>query len=203
MTLGEGKQRAIALLDEYSNNGTLLGSEHRGRMDHLLRFPMFFDLAQKQAALARPLVGETLIRQGEPEEGETDWREHPLPGGFLSLRSLTDEHGQSWELFRLTGETLALPGAFRGTLRMRYERAPETITLTTPDSAPFEVAEDAQAALPYYVASQCLLYEEPEASGFLQEQFQNLLQNLRPERPARQRRVENQLFCAPERRTRL
>jgi len=44
------------------------------------------------------------------------------------------------------------------------------------------------------VAAQCLLYEEPEASAFLQEQFQNLLLNLRPERQERQTRVENRLY---------
>jgi len=193
MTLGEGKQLAVALLDEYSNNGTILDSSHRGRMDHMLRFSLFFDLAQKQAALARPLVGETDLTQDTP--GDTPgWREYPLPEGFLRLRTLTDERGAPWELFRLTGESIALPESFRGTLRMQYDRAPRTITLSTPDDTPFEVAEDAQAALPYSVAAQCLLYEEPEASAFLQEQFQNLLLNLRPERQERQTRVENRLY---------
>ena len=199
MTLGEGKQLVVALLDEYSNNGTILGSEHRGRMDHMLRFSLFFDLAQKQAALARPLVGETYLCQDTPGT-EPGWREYPLPAGFLRLRRLTDEQGRNWELFRLTGEGISLPESFQGVLRLEYDRVPATITLNTPDTTPFEVAEDAQAALPYSVAAQCLLQEEPETSAFLQEQFQNLLLNLRPERTSRQQRVENRLFGGEKRR---
>lgn len=301
MNLGQAKERALALLDEYSNNGALLGHEYRGRMDYVLRFPMFFDLAQKQAALAKPVLhrleltqqlSQNLVANGfqpvlheqedllyyagrnagayavsaesgiylqiesQQENGvwrtvlhrETEptgeavpvmmkgllqtenkpvrirltgpyrytvfrravyqgkftsseqipepepWIGYPLPDGFLRVRTLLNDCGEPWENYRLCQKELLLPWLFQGTLQLTYEKMPDTITTMTPDTAEFEVSEDAQTALPYFVAAQCLLYEEPEAANYLTAQFQNLLLNLRQDRIASPDRVKNALF---------
>lgn len=297
MTLREAKDRALKLMEQYSNNGQILGDEDRGRLDNTLRLPTFLDMAQRQAALAKPILRTWTVSQLVPpnkipggarprvkeredlclevdaataycytvdgealvfiEEWQKDgpwqarWEEripagegpqrykgiipqwggrirlrfsglgrytvlscalfdgafrsrgqvpdygprlsHPLPPRFLRLHTLGAE-GKPFEDYRVEDGALLLPENFRGVLRAVYEAAPAPIGPETPEDAEFEVAPDAQEALPYLAASQCLVFEHPEAANYFMDLGQHLLNNLRREGAPGRSRVANSAF---------
>lgn len=65
MTYGEVKQRALQLLDQYSNGGTLISETDSNSRDYILKFPELCDEAQREiATAAQPIRARAQVSAG-------------------------------------------------------------------------------------------------------------------------------------------
>lgn len=148
MTLGEGKRKVLMLLDEYSSGGTLTTDQ-----DIDAKMNDFFDLAQKNVANYKRIVRAFL-----PEAGETErtvaWC--PAPEDFGQLFRVWLD-GRLTRKYTWRNRAIGIPTAELGRVQVEYFAVPETIPQDAPDEYVFEVAEDAAACMPYFVAAQQLV----------------------------------------------
>lgn len=142
MTFGEGKRKVFQLLDEYTSGGTVsIDADVEQKMAD------FFDLAQKDVAQTKKLYRTAVLTQ--EEDGSC-----ALPEDLLEL-------GRVWQNGRRTDRYDVIAGRLipeaAGELRIEYAALPATVPENAAEEYEFEVAEDAAACMPYYVAAQVLL----------------------------------------------
>lgn len=144
MTLGEGKRKALMLLDEYSLDGVLtVDADVNARMND------FFDMAQRDVAAWQPIVRRarlTLDGTGDMALPSDVQRAVRIRRGGKSAPDCEAVDGRL--LFR-RGDT--------STVTLDYIAAARPITPETPDDYVFEVSADAANCLPYFVAAQQLV----------------------------------------------
>jgi len=151
MTLGQAKSKALMLMDEYSSSGALTVDR-----DIDLKMNAFFDTAQKQLSLIKRIIRRYDLPLAE---GVTLY---PMPADFLSVRGVyidSSPVGRGvWN-----GSSLLLANTkelLRGhSVQVEYNAMPSSITDSTDDSYVFEIAQDAQECMPYFVASQQLIVD--------------------------------------------
>ena len=140
MTLGEGKRKALKLLDEYA-----------GGMDSdeelVLRMADFFDIAQKRMAQLRPIPA---LWQQDRRAGVTDYK---MPADFQALRCVY-RGGRPYKGYGWRAGMLVVPEWERESVLIEYDRLPTTIDEETEDDYVFEVAEDAAQCMPFFGAAQ-------------------------------------------------
>lgn len=142
MTLGEGKRKVYQLLDEYTSGGTVsIDADVEKKMAD------FFDMAQKDVAQVKKLYRVATLT---PEED----------GGCAMPEDLV-ELCRVWKDGTRTERYDVIAGRFYpewgGEAAAEYAAMPATIPEDAADEYEFEVAEDAAACMPYYVAAQVLL----------------------------------------------
>ena len=143
MTLQEGKRKVCELLDEYGLGGGV-DAELEAKMADL------FDMAQKDLAARCPIVRSfTLTRI----PGVT---EYEMPRDFRTLRYIERDGVNRTSRYRWRGEKLVVPENERGVIEIGYTAIPATISPDTPESTAFEIREDAQQAMPFFVAAMVL-----------------------------------------------
>lgn len=183
MTLEEGKNRALALLDEYAVNA-------RGDEDLEARLVMFLDMAQKELSQIKRIVRSYVV---EREEGRT---EYPMPPDFLSLCRLWRNERPARLHYRWRGSTLLIPAEDTARVEVEYFACPATITAETPGDYCFEVAEDAAQALPFFAAAQVLATDLVQDGSVLMSMYRMLVDELDRSVPGTNERMSNRLFRA-------
>lgn len=163
MTLGEGKRKVLMLMDEYSSGGTL--SEDR---DLDLRMKDFFDLAQKHVAGYKRIVREVV-----PETG--GWYGMPEDFGQV-FRVWLD--GRLTRKHRWKDRAVYLPADEVGRVTVEYFAVPGIIPADAGEDYVFEVAEDAAACMPYFVAAQQLMVDLIVDPAPLMELYDRMLSML-------------------------
>lgn len=141
MTLKEGKERVMKLLDDYSGAGQITPDP-----DMEKKMKALFDMGQRDLAQIKKIPRRFVVT---PLEGV---REYQMPGDFYQLRRIWADYtvcdnGQ-W-----IGKAMILPEGESRKIEVEYYAHPAPITEDTPDTYEFEVEEDAQNLLPYYVAA--------------------------------------------------
>jgi len=188
MTLGEAKIKARKLMDEYSLNGQFVPETSKSVADYMLKMNDLFDVAQKEAAQVKPIVRAMSISK-EPGAAAV----YELPEDYYKLRAvfILDSKGRRQPTARFelawpsgldgrAGITLPQGG---GAYIVEYCAYPEGIGPETGDGHLFEVAPDAQEALPYFVAASCIQHENQALFATLYGMYQTKLINLAPVSP--------------------
>lgn len=154
MTLGEGKRKVLMLIDEYSSGGTITVDE-----DLELRMADFFDIGQKNISQIKKIVrsftpsADPLVSSPIP-----GYSACPVPENFGSVFRVWKD-GKIKNHYVWTDGAILLPESDIGSVIVEYFAIPATIPHDANDSYEFEVAEDAAACLPYFVASQQLIVD--------------------------------------------
>lgn len=161
MTLGEGKRKVLMLMDEYSSGGALTTDK-----DIDLRMADFFDLAQKDVAGVKRIV-RSFVPAAVGGDGVLRVQE-AAPYGDVVVCPVPEDFGQVfrvWRDGRITnryawrGAAVLLPPADVGRVVVEYFAVPKAIPHDAKDEYKFEVAEDAAACMPYFVAAQQLIVD--------------------------------------------
>lgn len=154
MTLGEGKRKALMLMDEYSSSGVLTVDE-----DLELRMADFFDLAQKNIAAYKKIIRSFVPEKPEADDSPTSGLiACPAPDNFSQpFRVWRD--GKVTRAYAWTGKAILLPEDVIGSVTVEYFATPATIPQDAPDDYEFEVSDDAAACMPYFVAAQQLVVD--------------------------------------------
>lgn len=151
MTLEEGKRKVLMIIDEYSSGGSLTTDE-----DIDLKMNDFFDLAQRDVCQYKPILKS---REIQLENAAGSYQAFDLPERFQKLYRVWDGDKPITKRVKVRAGKLLLPNLGAGTVLVEYLAYPAAIDASTPDSYIFEVAEDAAACMPYYVAALQLLVD--------------------------------------------
>lgn len=170
MTLSDGKDKVLKLLDEYSSGGTVTIDQ-----DINLRMSKFFDLAQKDIAAWQPIIRR---------------RDIALDGsGAQSLPEDVDEvlkitrNGVRAPRYEVIDGKLIYNAGDESTITIDYTAMPQPIDNDTPDSYVFEVSEEAANCMPFFVAAQQVIPDLVVDYG----KFYNLYLQMRAQLPRTRR----------------
>lgn len=181
MTLKEGKDKVLKLLDEYDLGGS-------ADEDLEARLADFFDTAQKEVAKVKKIVK---IWEIEREPGVT---EYAMPADFMSLRSVWIDGKKSRRLAWRAGKLIIPESDGAEAVEVEYNAVPATVNNDTAESYEFELAEDAAQVMPFYVAAQAL------AADFIQDynpfwmMYQNALATLEKKTAGDGAAIQNRFY---------
>ena len=136
-------------------------------MPHNANFA-FIDLAE-----VMPIYKSVEVEIDERMQGNRLYRVRELAPDFMRLcpdrLTITDEYNNFYRIndYQFDGDDqLYVPGSYVGTLVIWYEALPAQVTEETPGDATFELSEEAQRAIPLYIASQ--IFKEDDISMSVQ-----------------------------------
>ena len=136
-------------------------------MPHNANFA-FIDLAE-----VMPIYKSVEVEIEEQVQGNRLYRVRELAPDFMRLcpdrLTITDEYNNFYRIndYQFDGDDqLYVPGNYVGTLVIWYEALPAQVTEETPGDTTFELSEEAQRAIPLYIASQ--IFKEDDISMAVQ-----------------------------------
>lgn len=179
--------RVAALQKMFSLEGTTINETDESIRDYLAAMPT----AANEGILRLATVGMPVIRTHElgykaPGKPMVLDLAETLPD-FYALELLTqtidDIPTPIYSAKLVAGKKLVIPAGVQGALALYYQALPKTITASTPDEEPIDLAAEAAVLLPLYIASQ--LYKEDDltlATGYRNE-FEAALTELQQRSP--------------------
>ncbi len=146
----------------------------------------YFDIGQKALATRKRIVKVYEIPKTKALNGEK-YLKYTMPADFYGLSRLwVDEEVASgvWQ-----GKRLILPAEETRKVEVEYYAYPTTITGATADDYEFEIEQDAQECLPFFVAAQHLVTDLVVDSSRILRIYEELAANLRDTLPPNPIRV--------------
>lgn len=178
MTLGEAKNKVYMLLDEHSSGGEI---EHDADLE--LKMTAFFDIAQKQLAGIKKIFA---MKSYVLKSGVTGYR--PPKKLSTAIRLYVD--GKLKRVLWQGGE-LYIPWSGKVAV-LEYFKIPDDLNSESDDETEFEIAEDAQECMPFFVAAQHLVSDLVMDYGAMLTMYDRMVSTLNtdvPEARARHRQV--------------
>ena len=184
MTLKEAKNKVYMLLDEHSAGGEVEHDE-----DIELKMTCFFDIAQKQLSLLKPILKtRRFIAQNGKEE-------YAMPAGFRRAYRIWRDGVSVTSRCRWRGGKLLVPERDAGSeFIVEYFADPEDIPADADDSYEFELPADACECMPYYVAAQQLLPDLVMDYGAMLHMYELAVSRLDTSLPGDGDRLRQTLF---------
>ena len=177
MTYGENKKIALALIEEYSPNL----KEKTEDEDIALRIPFIYNLAYKELALTKKIVGTKVYAEIEDDKKEDNYTAYNLPSDLYQIKNIItlDKNNKPINSDYYTIQNkIYINDNLEGKTILEYYKYPQEINEETSDDFYLEIDEDVQGILPYKVADD-LLKTDPSAdyTAFATE-YQRKLQSL-------------------------
>ena len=177
MTYGENKKIALALIEEYSPNL----KEKTEDEDIALRIPFIYNLAYKELALTKKIVGMKVYEEIDYDKKEDNYTAYNLPSDLYQIKNIItlDKNNKPINSDYYTIQNkIYINDNLEGKTILEYYKYPQEINEETSDDFYLEIDEDVQGILPYKVADD-LLKTDPSAdyTAFATE-YQRKLQSL-------------------------
>ena len=177
MTYGENKKIALALIEEYSPNL----KDKTEDEDIALRIPFIYNLAYKELALTKKIVGTKVYAEIEDDKKEDNYTAYNLPSDLYQIKNIItlDKNNKPINSDYYTIQNkIYINDNLEGKTILEYYKYPQEINEETSDDFYLEIDEDVQGILPYKVADD-LLKTDPSAdyTAFATE-YQRKLQSL-------------------------
>lgn len=177
MTYGQVKRAALRLINASTVSGSEIPLGYNGQADLVKAMPSLVDDAVMQIATtvkklpaAVPLSSLESAPNGLYVLPADCWR---VKAGGLLL----PESGQRFRDVRLLGRQLWLKNAPEG-LWLEYWRYPQPVGSAPADDAPLDNTPDTHTAVPWFVASQLVLYDDPYRYAALHNEWEARLRRL-------------------------
>ena len=172
MTLGQAKNMAMKLMDEY-----MVDSPPTDDEETLAKLNAMFQAAQIFVCTVKPIKKNFTI---DHAESNTVFNEYDLPGDFYQAFLIRDMDGNGYSHVEFHPPKILVTDKKAKQIRVDYYAYPQEITDETPDDYEFELEQDAQQVLPYAVVAD-LLKTDPSADYTTFEvKFNNMVANLNP-----------------------
>lgn len=163
MTYGQLRRAVLRLLNADTLAGESVPLSYNNQADLVLAIPGLADDAMMQiATTARRIPASAALEDLEKRrEGGSDV--YLLPSDCWRLRGrcpLRTAEGGRYTDGRAVGRRLAVPAGTEG-LRLEYWRYPVSLGDAPRDGEELDNEPDTHAAIPYFVAAQLVLYDDP------------------------------------------
>ena len=198
MNYGECRDKSLQLINQYSITGQPIPAAYNNQADYFLRIPGLVNDAQLYIAeTTLPILATVKLR--EASDAHAPWGvAYFLPEDFMQeqpggLRFYWEgrhhnEMGRSvrYQRFGPNHVCVDIP---RGTeVWLEYYRRPKLVPTKPEDTFPLDNTAAAQHAIPYFVASNLVLYDDAYMSAKLDEKWKEQVAALQP-RPQAQNMV--------------
>ncbi|MFS0904127.1 hypothetical protein AB3N02_13820 [Priestia aryabhattai] len=191
MNLGQVKTRALALMDEYSVDGTL--NSETENADYLNRMAVFASDAQFEIA-DKVNIDASIVYQLEKQDDSVKYHKLDLPTNYKELKFIYFNDELFEGAYRLVNRQLWISSGYVGVLELFYNKNPQTLDAETEDSYEFEVEEHVQHLIPYYVGGQAFSGEKDEISDKLLNLYYGKLDAVRKEYNDGQQTIDTTFF---------
>lgn len=178
MNLGDAKNVALKLIDEYSLRGVIQSSGTNA--DYALRMNALADLAQKEISDKVGIGATYTISQNQaPDLIENGNYKYLLPSDMKDYRYCTVSDYRYYDYIMRDGYFIVGANAPQDYV-LHYFRYPTTINDSTPDSYTFEVDSFTHEIIPFYIGGMLLTSasEDTGLSGKLLNMYYSKLSGL-------------------------
>lgn len=176
MNLGSAKTKALQRMDEYSSSGAVIPEAKNA--DFKLRMNDAADYVQKEISDKVGINAVYTINSSvTPTATENGYDKYDLPTTYKDHRFayIDDER---FEDYRMVDRQIWIPEGNTSTITLYHYKYPATITDSTADSYEFEVDPNTHECIPYYIAGQALMYDDPASSDKLLNIYYSRLEQL-------------------------
>jgi hypothetical protein len=162
MNLGKAKDKALALIAEYSIDGSKISVSENA--DYLNRMNEFASDAQMEISDKIPI--DAVFTYEQASTGIKTYNKIPLPEDFKELRfvNLNDERLNN---YRIENNNLIIRDSISGTIEISYSKNPTELSETTEESYEFEVDKHVHHLIPYFMGGMAVHDENPTISDRL------------------------------------
>ena len=176
MTLSELTDKTLRLMDEYSVNGVLVNIN--ANKDYYNRIPVLANDAQKIAAKQEGFYRQAMLSSLTRARGQQGGLiKYVAPEGFQQIFKLYSASFNGELPYIELGGAFFVPECISEGILL-YRAAPQTIGPNTDKEYAFEVSDDAQTLLPYYVAAKLLETENSPLTDSLYAEWRMGLDGL-------------------------
>ncbi len=193
MTYGQVRLAALRLLNAASIGGKEIPPSYNGQADLLKAMPTLVDDAVMQIATTVKKIPAAACLESMDRRTEGGRTLYMLPADCWRLKGgglLRAESGERFFGFRLVGNSLLLPEAESG-LWVEYWRYPGSVGAAPADDTPLDNSPETHTAIPYFVAGQLVMYDDPYRYAALHNEWETRLSRLSEESSAEEGRVRD------------
>ena len=174
----------LQLINQYSVSGQEVLPSYNNQADYIARIPALLDDAQVYVATTVRRIREVVPFSQLLPSYMPGWEIYDLPedcwqisgGGLIRFAG---PKIQRYHKYRMLGsKQIAIPEGLRGELELEYFRRPKLLGTSPADSDELDNTVEAQMALPYYVASHLVMYDNAFAYSALMNEFETKLERL-------------------------
>lgn len=162
MTIGEFKKKVLPLIEEYDANEAKLTTDP----DIALKLNTCIDDIQMELATIKRIPSKLEVNT------ETDGHEISFPTDLYKIDKIK-ECG-----FEIANKTIFIDKDYTGNVVIYYDKYPERITDTTPDTEELEIDDDAIGCMVYGVASALLKADISSNYSVYEYKYQEMKQML-------------------------
>lgn len=184
MNYGWARDYTLELINQHSIAGVEIPDSYNNQADYLRRIPKLLDDAQHYVATTSGKMREIVDLDALPRTERGAWYLYELPANCWQVCSgglirFDGPRLQRYHRYRLVGgNRLAVPKKLDGALSMEYYRYPGKLGEEPSDNTPLDNTEEAQRALPYYVAAHLVMQDNAFAYAALYNEFEAKLARL-------------------------
>lgn len=178
MNYGWARDFTLELINQYSMAGEKVANSYNDQQDYINRIPKLIDDAQHVIATTTGRIREMVNLEELPREERGAWYIYTLPANCWQVCSggLVRFDGprlQRFHRYHMVGKgQLAVPKDLDGTISVEYFRYPVKLGTAPRDSAPLDNTEEAQRAVPYYVAAHLVMHDNAFVYASLYNEFE-------------------------------
>ena len=173
MTWEEIQKATLDKVFSRTNYGTEVSLDSPEVADYVKAMPHNATFAFIDLAEVMPIYKSVDVELDERVQGNRLLKIRELVPDFMRLcpdrLTITDEYNNFYRIndYQFDGDDqLYIPGTYTGTLVIWYEALPQQVTEQTPGDTTFDLSEEAQRAVPLYIASQ--IFKEDDISMAVQ-----------------------------------
>ena len=173
MTWEEIQKATLGKVFSRTNYGTEVSLDSPEVADYVKAMPHNATFAFIDLAEVMPIYKSVDVELDERVQGNRLLKIRELVPDFMRLcpdrLTITDEYNNFYRIndYQFDGDDqLYIPGTYTGTLVIWYEALPAQVTEQTPGDTTFDLSEEAQRAIPLYIASQ--IFKEDDISMAVQ-----------------------------------
>lgn len=187
MNYASVRDASLQLINQYTIAGSTYALSYNNQADYVNKIPFLVNSCLIEVSSSiRKLPATALLCEGEGESiGKyrayvlpEDCREI-IPGGLFRPDC---ERGESSYIsdYRILPDKILIPKYVHEDLMLEYYRRPQLLPDKPQDNSPIDADDDVAAIIPYYVASELCLEDDPYKSGALLDTFNRKLSDLSP-----------------------
>jgi len=189
MTFAEARDLSLNLIHQESIAGVTIPGSYNNQQDYLNKIPGLINAAQMDiATTTKPIPAEVTLGELTREEAN-GWYKYTLPENLWQRRGSgllvpVPHANRPGELFKgytrvnmplrmIGNDYLMLPQLLPDETILEYYRYPVELSANPADDDLLDNVREAQAAVPYYVAAYCVIYDDAFLYASMKNEYEN------------------------------
>lgn len=167
MNLKQIKDKAIQIIRQYSNGGSLISEGENA--DYLISMNSLINDAQFELSSIRPIIKKAVL--SAPISTSDSLKRYDMPIDYAGFKELKRGDYEFTD-FDFEGKVMIIPKYYDGEFTLWYYGYPILIDNDTNDNTELEIDLDLQMVIPYYVAGMTIIDENKDLADVFLSQYE-------------------------------